>query len=105
LTTESFVTKVNSLDGCRIVYEGENGFVLEGKGGCAQVKPLYVMRRDAVEDASWGDIEAILSTGRAPKIIEWTTRICGYYSNLKNFNKSKIAENNDRHRGNYALPE
>tara|TARA_Y100000034_G_scaffold126870_1_gene178784 strand:+ start:525 stop:896 length:372 start_codon:yes stop_codon:yes gene_type:complete len=31
------------------------------------------------------------------------TRVCGYYSRVSNWNKSKVGELKDRHRGNYAV--
>ena len=33
------------------------------------------------------------------------TRIVGYYSQLQNWNRSKLAELRDRHKGDYSVPE
>jgi hypothetical protein len=112
MTKESFQAKVNSLDGCRIVYENGNGFILEGKGGGAQ-KPLYIIWLEEVESASWGDLRGVFLGERPPQVMTWQSRIVGYYSSIKraghngwHWNMSKVAELEDRHRGNYeVLPE
>ena len=113
MTTESLHQKIATLDGCRIVYENHNGVILEGKGGRSQANqnPLYVMRREAVEDASWDDLRGVLLGERPPQVITWMSRVVGYYSSIKraghsgwNWNRSKISELDDRRKGNYAFP-
>lgn len=46
-------------------------------------------------------IDALI-TGECIKLYG-VTRIVGYYSRINNWNKSKIGELRDRHRGNYAV--
>ena len=104
MTTTSFVSLVNSLDGCRVVYENGNGFILEGSGGGTQ-KHLYRMWHEDVVDAAESDVRAVLAGGRPAVIMQKTTRICGYYANLRNWNASKLAELRDRQKGNYAIPD
>ena len=48
---------------------------------------------------------AVILGLREAKIMRHITRIVGYYSELQNWNPSKIAELADRHRGVYSLPE
>ena len=54
-------------------------------------------------DVGWDEMEAFLLGTRAANIMEWTSRICGYYSNLKSWNRSKLAELEDRHKGDYDV--
>ena len=114
MTKESFRARVNSLDGCRIVYENGNGVILEGrgKGGRAQVKPLYRMWLEEIEDASWEDLRGVLEGVRPPQVMTWVSRIVGYYSSIKraghsgwHWNRSAVAQQWDRQRGTYSLPE
>lgn len=52
---------------------------------------------------SWDELEAVFLGRREPRIISQFTRIVGYYSQVRNWNRSKLAELRDRHKGNYAL--
>jgi hypothetical protein len=54
---------------------------------------------------AWWLLEQVL-TGklRAAVMAHWT-RIVGYYSNMRNWNRSKLAEARDRSRGDYAVRE
>jgi len=60
---------------------------------------------DAIRENCLQDLADMLYGKRAPKIMTHITRIVGYYSQLQNWNPSKIAELNDRHKGQYTLPE
>jgi hypothetical protein len=53
---------------------------------------------------SWETLEAVLLGRRRPQVMSHVTRIVGYYSNLRSWNRSKLAELRDRHRGNYGVP-
>ena len=57
----------------------------------------------AIKEHSWDVLRDVLTLQRDPVIMEKVTRIVGYYSMLQNWNKSKIAELNDRHKGDYTL--
>lgn len=46
-------------------------------------------------------IRALRTGGERP--LQGVTRIVGYYSRIDNWNKSKISELQDRHKGNYAV--
>ena len=65
----------------------------------------YSIRIAAINDVNWEDLERVLIEGRDPFIMRHVTRIVGYYSNLANWNSSKIAELKDRQKGNYTFPE
>ena len=58
-----------------------------------------------IEEEQWTHLEAVLVGRRQPKSMQQYTRVIGYYSNLRNWNASKLAELKDRHNGNYSLPE
>ncbi len=60
---------------------------------------------EAIEKADWAVIEEVLTCRREPVALQHMTRVVGYYSRIDNWNKSKLGELNDRHHGNYALPE
>ena len=57
----------------------------------------------AVEKADWAAIEAVLLGQREPVVLQHMTRVVGYYSRIENWNKSKIGELRDRHKGDYAI--
>lgn len=46
-------------------------------------------------------IRALMTGGE--RLLQGVTRIVGYYSRIDNWNKSKISELQDRHKGNYAV--
>lgn len=66
---------------------------------------LFEIPVDEVENHPWEHLEMMLLGKRGVKTIESMSRIVGYYALLRNWNKSKIAELKDRHRGNYTVPE
>lgn len=59
----------------------------------------------AILDHSWDELEAVLLGKRPPRVMTHVTRIVGYYSMIQNWNRSKIAELHDRHKGDYAVPK
>ena len=59
----------------------------------------------AIERAEWNVIEDVLKGKREPLALQHMTRVVGYYSRVENWNKSKIGELKDRHRGIYAVAE
>lgn len=58
----------------------------------------------AVEGAEWPVLEEILLGRRDPVVLQHMTRVVGYYSRIQNWNKSKLGELKDRHRGSYGVP-
>ena len=47
----------------------------------------------------------MLTGKREAHVMIHLTRIVGYFSRVQNWNRSKLAELRDRHRGDYAPPE
>lgn len=58
-----------------------------------------------ISNHPWETWEALLLCKRSAIAMKHVTRIVGYYSELQNWNGSKIAELKDRHKGEYSLPE
>lgn len=65
----------------------------------------FAIAISAISDHSWDEIESVLLGYRQPRIMTHITRIVGYYSQLQNWNRSKLSELRDRHKGDYGLPE
>ena len=65
----------------------------------------FAFKVDAILDHEWDTLLDIMENKRSPKIMEHITRIVGYYSQLRNWNASKLAELEDRHLGVYGVPE
>lgn len=59
----------------------------------------------AIREATWDLVEEILIGKREPVVLQHMTRVVGYYSRIENWNKSKVGELKDRHKGQYALAE
>jgi len=58
---------------------------------------------ETINAYDWQTLYDILSCKREPKALYPITRVCGYYSRVENWNKSKLGELKDRHLGNYAV--
>jgi len=58
---------------------------------------------DAIESASWENVRDVLTGEKDPIQLYHWTRVVGYYSRVDNWNKSKIGELKDRHKGSYSI--
>lgn len=67
-----------------------------------QMKDAYEVAVDTIVRTPLKDIILALKTGELIRL-QGVTRIVGYYSRISNWNKSKIGELHDRHKGNYAV--
>jgi len=65
----------------------------------------FAVSISAIGENSWDELQAVLTGQRSPHVMTHVTRIVGYYSQLQNWNRSKLAELRDRHKGDYAIPE
>jgi len=65
----------------------------------------FAVALSAIRDHSWDELLPVLLGQRSPRVMTHLTRIVGYYSQLHNWNRSKLAELRDRQKGSYALPE
>jgi len=59
----------------------------------------------AIYQHTWEEFEMILTGARLPEVMGKFSRIIGYYSNMRSWNKSKLAELRDRQKGNYGILE
>ena len=56
-----------------------------------------------IKGNSWENLQPYLR-GQVPEDrLKYMARVCGYYSNVNNWNQSKIGELKDRRKGNYAI--
>jgi len=55
---------------------------------------------EAIKDNDWSSLNRGIIQG---KDVYHVTRVVGYYSRVHNWNKSKLGELKDRHKGTYAL--
>lgn len=60
---------------------------------------------DAILGHGWEELEAVLTAKRPAKIMRGYSRIVGYFSQMRNWNPSKLAELRDRQKGEYTVPE
>ncbi len=67
-----------------------------------QMKTAYCITLEAILKQEPGDVIEALETGVRDKLYG-ITRIVGYYSRTSNWNKSKLGELKDRHRGDYSV--
>jgi len=58
---------------------------------------------DLIEMSDWSDMCPILIGAREPIVLKHITRVVGYFSQVANWNRSKIGELKDRHKGDYAI--
>jgi len=65
----------------------------------------FEVKEEDLGSNSWKEWEAVLTGTRNPQIMAQYSRVVGYYSNIVNWNASKISELKDRHKGSYVLPE
>lgn len=67
-----------------------------------QTKDAYEVEIDSIVRTPLKDLILALKTGELIRL-HGVTRIVGYYSRVQNWNKSKIGELQDRHKGKYAV--
>lgn len=67
-----------------------------------QTKDAYEVEIDTIVRTPLKDLILALKTGELIRL-QGVTRIVGYYSRIQNWNKSKIGELQDRHKGNYRV--
>ena len=64
-------------------------------------KAITKLPVDSVAGLDWEIIRAVITGEKAFKMIKHVTRVVGYYSVVENWNASKIAELEDRRKGEY----
>ncbi|MCD7889408.1 MAG: anaerobic ribonucleoside-triphosphate reductase [Oscillospiraceae bacterium] len=56
-----------------------------------------------IQNTEWPTLEEVLTGKREPQVLRHMARVVGYFSRVENWNKSKIGELKDRHKGTYSL--
>ena len=86
---------------------------LEWLGCMPEANEVYVAHSGAVFAVplaeiladDWDTLEAVLLDTRPARALTYLARIVGYFSSVRNWNKSKLSELVDRGRGTYAFQE
>jgi len=73
--------------------------------GVIKTASKFAVSISAIRDHGWDELEAVLTGQRQPRVMTHVTRIVGYFSQLQNWNRSKLAELRDRRKGDYGVPE
>jgi len=93
-----FIKAVHADKEMRLNVNKETGNVfVEWKGIKTVIEP------EAIQAHTWDELEAYIH-GEDTNPLRHMTRVCGYFSFVSSWNKSKLGELEDRHNGNYALP-
>jgi len=105
MTGREFWNKINDHDklnwlGCREGAKAEDDVVLIVNSSNGARFSLSV---SAILEHEWDVLESVLLGNRQPRVMTHVTRIVGYFSQLQNWNRSKIAELRDRQKGDYAV--
>ncbi|MBD3349447.1 MAG: hypothetical protein GF400_09675 [Candidatus Eisenbacteria bacterium] len=64
---------------------------------------VMAMAPSAILDNDWEFLRSVLVGDRNPQVIKHLSRIVGYFSWTRNWNRSKLAELADRRRGDYRV--
>lgn len=70
-----------------------------------KTRAKFAVAVSAILDNSWDTLLEVLSGKRSPRVMTHLTRIVGYYSQLHNWNRSKLAELRDRQKGDYGIQD
>jgi len=77
-------------------HKGKDGYFIR----CERWDTKVHFTNEAIENNNWPMLNRGIIQG---KDVYHVTRVVGYYSRVHNWNKSKLGELKDRHKGNYAL--
>lgn len=80
----------------------EWSFVVQHKKG---TNPVHGVKLKAVKEYSWKELEGVLTEKREIKVLDGYARICGYFSRVSSWNRSKLGEQEARRKGNYKIEE
>ncbi|MFH1784039.1 MAG: hypothetical protein ABH868_03985 [bacterium] len=77
-------------------HEGKDGYFI----GSQRLDTVAHFTSEAIEANEWAALENQVVQG---KDVYHVSRIVGYFSRIENWNKSKIGELDDRHKGDYKV--
>lgn len=67
--------------------------------GPGSAQGVFAVPISTILEEEWKHLQEVIFGIRAPKVLGHMTRIVGYFSNLKSWNRSKLAELKDRQTG------
>lgn len=79
-------------------HEGKEGYFV----GCERLNTSAHFTSQAIENNDWPTLNKQITQG---KDVRQVTRVVGYYSRVENWNKSKLGELDDRHKGDYRVKQ
>ena len=86
-------------------HEGIEASTMDGYTQFANRGYVTTIPHKSLETMSVDDAVAFIVGERSPQQLQHMTRVVGYYSQVSNFNPSKVGELRDRQKGSYALEE
>jgi len=88
---QEFFSKIEESPTLEIVVIDEDHVLVEHKQG---TKPTFKVSAQAIQDHEWFDLSDYLCERRELKVLDHMTRVCGYFSKVKNWNKGKKPNEN-----------
>jgi len=97
LDAMAFWDAVHEEDGLTWLGVTETDVVIKG--------PLhaFTLTPATIEEEDWESLRDVLLERRPPIVLTTMSRVVGYFSNQKNWNRSKLAEGSDRRKGDYVV--
>ncbi len=93
----AFLSQIETHPDLEILEAQEGGYLVKGTDA------EYNILTQAIEKHKWDVLEAILTGEREARVLRHMSRCVGYYSQIENWNKSKIGELKSRRAGNYSF--
>lgn len=111
MTAPDFKQRIESND--RMVWMGIKGTEPDSAKVCVGVKTegltggmrYWQIPFRSIGSYDWEEVESVLTGARPARCLIHITRIVGYFSQINNWNRSKLAELADRRKGQYVIRE
>ena len=102
---KEFIEKVNTHSGlhCKGIIKKPEPLNDEIVVEYTPSNALFKVNVETILRNKWEEMENVLTGKREPVILDHMTRIVGYFSKVKNWNKSKLGELRDRQAGDYTF--
>lgn len=101
MTLAEFAEKVQKHDDLDILGATEDDEIVIRRDEV----PLRAVPLESILLNEWQRLEAVLMGRENGRAMIHIARIVGYFSVVKNWNRSKLAELHDRHKGDYGVSE
>ena len=101
MSNPDFLSMVAADENMAVEDVGEEGVIrVWARNG--QLRRFDVDAAD-IQNHDWDELCAVFFCKRPVKIMKKYQRVVGYYSDMANWNRSKLAEARDRAKGNYEV--